>query len=101
MGPAFSALILLVVGAIATMVCFVAARLLLPTRDAALLAVLVVVSGGVGCAVGGLIQIPFTPDHLESRGEVLRYLGVVLAAGLLAADSTLHLFLRRRARRRG
>lgn len=100
MGPAFAIIFLLIVATIATAACFVVAKFFLPMRHALILAPLLVVCGGGGCIAGLLLQIPFTPEELSSRGQGLRYFGIGLATGALSAATALWLFLRWRTRRK-
>jgi len=100
MGPVFTIVFLLIIAMIGTAVCFGITKLFLPLRDALILAPLLMAAGGVGCIAGLLLQIPFTPEGLNNAGQVMRYLGVGLATGVLSAGTALWLFLRWRLRRK-
>lgn len=85
MGPLFSAALLMFFGAIAMVVVFILAKLLLPLRASILMAVATTVAGAIGVAIGLLIQAPFYPQTLQSRAAVLAYLGMSCAIGCIAA----------------
>ena len=94
MGPLFSLGLLTILAGLAMSVLFLIARIFLPTRAALALALLLVVSGGVGCIVGVLIQVPFVGDELVSGKAVAQYFLVILASGGASAVGALWAFLR-------
>jgi hypothetical protein len=64
---------------------FLAAKIFLPFRSAALMALVAPAAGAVGCGIGAMLQIPFYPSNLTSGGMVLSFLGISLATGFAAA----------------
>ena len=94
MGPLFSLGLLTVLASLAMGVLFAIARFFLPTRPALVLAMFLVVAGGVGCAFGMLIQVPFVGSDLVSGASVARYLLVILGSGFTGAVGALWAFLR-------
>ena len=99
MGPLFSLGLLTILAGLAMSVLFLIARIFLPTRAAFALALLLVVSGGVGCIVGVLIQVPFVGDELVSGKAVARFFLVILASGGASTVGALWAFLRWRTGR--
>ncbi len=93
MGPLFSLGVLTILAGLAMSVLFLIARLFLPTRAALALALLLVVSGGVGCTVGILVQIPFIGSDLVSGRTFARWLLAVLASGGASTVGALWAFL--------
>jgi hypothetical protein len=75
-------------------VLFAISRIFLPARAALVLAMLLVVAGGVGGILGLLVQLPFVGDSLVSGTEVARFFLVILASGGASAVGVLWIFLR-------
>ncbi len=94
MGPAFSLAIAVTLAAVVASLLFAVTRFFLPARASAILAVLLTLSGGIGCVLGLLIQAPFVGDTLVTATSIITYLGVGLATGLAFASITLWSFLR-------
>lgn len=93
MGPLFSLGLMAIAGAIAFVSVFVAATLVWRLKFAACFALVTVLGGFVGSALGLLVQIPFWPETLEGVGPVV-YLGLGAAAGLSGASGAGYLLVR-------
>lgn len=99
MGPLFSLVILGIFAGGVTLVTFVVLRFFLPMRDAAVLALLTVASGGMGCFAGMLVQALFLPKSQPTEAQVLDFFWISLATGTASAGLVIWLFLKVRSAR--
>lgn len=94
MGPLFSIALLGILAAIATLIAFVIAKLLLPLKAAFISAILFVGFAGAGTLAALLVQSLWLPERLEGVA-VLLYLGISAAVGLACGTIAVRLFLTR------
>ena len=99
MGPLFSIALLGAIAMVAMAISFGVAKIFLPLKPAALVAMLFVVFSAIGCFVGLFGQAIWLPPTLESSEAVISYLGISAAIGLSSGVTAVWLFMAwRRAR---
>ncbi len=93
MGPLFSLMLLAILGLMAFAAAFLVCAVIWPWRPASIVAFSAVALGGIGAALGLLLQTPFWPKELQGA-EPIAYLGVGMLTGVAGAAAGVTLSVR-------